>query len=406
MAFAKRSSRCVAPSQPRKRPSGSGRIVLKSLTAGLATVAIGFAAVVAVMCGGASLFAVISDARSGTRSTLASLQRPERLASADAPARKAATAAGRSPYSSEQMYKTPVLEPLGSLALVIPASLSVSEEPSGDPPYTGSVDPFASRFAGVQADLQVASADPDDNPLSSDNGRSSPRARTRVASLAPTDGLKIGTARGADAAGRSSAASAGAELPPRTPDTASVRGLSTAAAFADVGALPLPPRRPRLASLTPMDDLGVTPDDEHRHKTAIYDIKAQVVYLPNGERLEAHSGLGEFMDNPRFVRLKNRGATPPHVYDLTLRETLFHGVRAIRLTPVGDGLMFGRDGILAHSYMLGPSGQSNGCISFRDYPRFLRAYLQGEVDRIVVVTHLDKPPAFARRGLRRTANAL
>jgi hypothetical protein len=50
--------------------------------------------------------------------------------------------------------------------------------------------------------------------------------------------------------------------------------------------------------------------------------------------------------------------------------------------------MFGRDGMLAHSYMLGPNGQSNGCVSFKDYPAFLRAYLKGEVDRLVVVPHL------------------
>ena len=69
--------------------------------------------------------------------------------------------------------------------------------------------------------------------------------------------------------------------------------------------------------------------------------------------------------------------------------------------------MFNRDGILAHSYMLGPSGQSNGCVSFKDYPKFLRAYLRGEIDRIVVVSRLTKPPAFAaaRPGVR-SANAL
>lgn len=50
--------------------------------------------------------------------------------------------------------------------------------------------------------------------------------------------------------------------------------------------------------------------------------------------------------------------------------------------------MFGRDGILAHSYMLGPSGQSNGCVSFRNYPAFLHAFLKGEVNRLVVVEHL------------------
>ena len=68
------------------------------------------------------------------------------------------------------------------------------------------------------------------------------------------------------------------------------------------------------------------------------------------------------------------------------------GVRAIRLVPVGDGKMFGRDGLLAHSYMLGPNGESNGCVSFSDYPAFLDAYLKGEVDRLVVVEHLAIAP--------------
>jgi ribosomal protein L21E len=38
-----------------------------------------------------------------------------------------------------------------------------------------------------------------------------------------------------------------------------------------------------------------------------------------------------------------------------------------------------------HSYMLGPNGDSNGCISIKDYDRFLKAYNNGEVTRIVVV---------------------
>jgi len=123
-------------------------------------------------------------------------------------------------------------------------------------------------------------------------------------------------------------------------------------------------------------------------RTAVYDIAAHIVYLPNGERLEAHSGLGDKMDNPRYVNVRMRGATPPNVYDLKLREELFHGVRAIRLTPVDEDKMFGRDGILAHTYMLGPNGQSNGCVSFRDYDKFLNAFLKGQVDRMVVVASL------------------
>ncbi|MFD1302926.1 tlde1 domain-containing protein [Methylobacterium marchantiae] len=120
--------------------------------------------------------------------------------------------------------------------------------------------------------------------------------------------------------------------------------------------------------------------------TAIYDISASTVTLPSGELLEAHSGLGQHMDNPRLVHVRMRGATPPGTYDLTEREALFHGVRALRLTPQGgSAAIHGRDGILAHTYMLGPSGASNGCVVFRDYNRFLQAYLRGEVRRLVVV---------------------
>ena len=100
------------------------------------------------------------------------------------------------------------------------------------------------------------------------------------------------------------------------------------------------------------------------------------------------------------------GATPPNTYALTLRESLFHGVQAIRLTPVSEANMFDRDGILAHTYMLGPSGQSNGCVSFRDYQKFLRAYQRGEINRIVVVPKLASPPASFARGNARSANAL
>lgn len=122
-------------------------------------------------------------------------------------------------------------------------------------------------------------------------------------------------------------------------------------------------------------------------RTAVYDIEGKVVIMPNGQRLEAHSGLGSHMDDPRFVHVRMRGATPPNVYNLRLRESLFHGVRAIRLTPVDNRKMFGRDGILAHTYMLGPRGDSNGCVSFKDYNAFLNAFLRGEVTRLVVVAN-------------------
>jgi hypothetical protein len=185
--------------------------------------------------------------------------------------------------------------------------------------------------------------------------------------------------------------------------------VSALAAIPDeVAAKPLPQARPRLASLPSLSNPAIAPENDPRaSRTAIYDITAKTVYLPGGERLEAHSGLGPLMDDPRQVHKKMHGATPPNTYKLTMREALFHGVRALRMTPIGEGRMYNRDGILAHSYMLGPSGQSNGCVSFKDYPRFLRAYLRGEVDRIVVVVRLDKPPAhYARANARSTGSAL
>ena len=130
----------------------------------------------------------------------------------------------------------------------------------------------------------------------------------------------------------------------------------------------------------------VSPAPESVAGTAVYDISARTVTLPSGEVLEAHSGLGEAMDNPRFVHVRMRGSTPPGTYDLTERERLFHGVRAIRLNPVGgSAAIHGRDGLLAHTYMLRQPGASNGCVSFRDYNRFLQAFLRGEVRRLVVV---------------------
>jgi hypothetical protein len=124
--------------------------------------------------------------------------------------------------------------------------------------------------------------------------------------------------------------------------------------------------------------------------TAVYDISARKVYMPDGTKLEAHSGLGSRLDNPAYAHEKMRGVTPPHIYDLKPREALFHGVAALRLTPVGgEGAIHGRTGLLAHTYMLGPNGDSNGCVSFRDYNKFLQAYRNGEVKRLIVVAKLD-----------------
>jgi hypothetical protein len=125
-------------------------------------------------------------------------------------------------------------------------------------------------------------------------------------------------------------------------------------------------------------------------ETAVYDITAHTVYLPDGSKLEAHSGLGDNMDDPRSQKVRMRGVTPPHIYMLKPRESLFHGVAALRLTPIGgEDAIFGRDGLLAHTFMLGSSGASNGCVSFRDYNAFLNAYRNQGIRKLAVVARVE-----------------
>lgn len=157
----------------------------------------------------------------------------------------------------------------------------------------------------------------------------------------------------------------------------------------------------KLASLTPDSGLFRRGPDlaalGYDSRTAVYDISARAVYLPSGIALEAHSGMGSLKDNPDHVQKPNVGATPPATYDLKPRERLFHGVRALRMIPTEDSDTLGRVGLLTHSYMLGPNGDSNGCVSIKYYDRFLKAYDNGEINRLVVVPSLSNGASASRR---------
>lgn len=145
------------------------------------------------------------------------------------------------------------------------------------------------------------------------------------------------------------------------------------------------------ASIAPKEQnpmLGGAPPYER--DTAVYDITAKTVYLPDGTKLEAHSGLGSNLDDPRSSKIRMRGVTPPHIYTLKPREALFHGVPALRLTPVGgESAIYGRDGLLAHTFMLGPNGDSNGCVSFKDYYAFLDAYRNKGIRKLAVLARVE-----------------
>jgi hypothetical protein len=157
----------------------------------------------------------------------------------------------------------------------------------------------------------------------------------------------------------------------------------------------------KLASLTPDSGLfGKAPDLAalgYDSRTAVYDISAKALYLPSGVALETHSGMGALMDDPEHVDQRMVGATPPATYDLKPREKLFHGIRALRMTPAEGTSALGRVGLLTHSFMLGPRGDSNGCVSIKDYDRFMKAYDNGEFNRLVVVPSLSGSATASQR---------
>jgi len=214
-------------------------------------------------------------------------------------------------------------------------------------------------------------------------------ARTATAA---TSGIPLPKPRPvlADLDGPASTAVAQSETPPATDHRTLLDKLS--------GLLP----RIRLASLTPDSglyhrgpDLAALGFDK---STAVYDISAKAVYLPDGVALEAHSGIGNLRDDPAHVNQHMLGATPPAVYELKPREKLFHGVPALRMTPTDGSSIFGRSGLLVHPFMLGPEGDSNGFVSIKYYERFLKAYNDGEINRLVVVPNLNNAVSASQRG--------
>jgi hypothetical protein len=69
------------------------------------------------------------------------------------------------------------------------------------------------------------------------------------------------------------------------------------------------------------------------------------------------------------------------------------------MIPVDDNATLGRSGLLAHSYMLGANGDSNGCVSIKDYEKFLKAFNNGEIKRLVVVPNLGDSASAARKSV-------
>jgi hypothetical protein len=292
-----------------------------------------------------------------------------------APATEAAPSMATAPPENVPLPpKREVSEPAEGAPLPPPRPAELEEPASTPAPVRHSAEPSVTTAA--------APATPTDNRTFIE----------KLFGLAPHSGTASGPALGyaapeTSAIGRSSAASTLSEPHPApavafaAPESSAVgRGATTSS---------LPGRGGGFGSWFGFTRSAPSPTSlGYDQYTAIYDLSAHTVYLPNGTRLEAHSGLGDRLDDPNHVNERMRGATPPHLYELEPREASFHGVQALRLTPIGGGDIFGRAGLLAHTYMLGPNGDSNGCVSFKDYDAFLRAYQNGEIRKLAVVARL------------------
>nr|WP_316654828.1 DUF2778 domain-containing protein [uncultured Gellertiella sp.] len=127
-------------------------------------------------------------------------------------------------------------------------------------------------------------------------------------------------------------------------------------------------------------------------KVAIYDVSNATVYLPDGTKLRAHSGIGNMRDNPRYENVAMRGPTPAGTYRLSMREKRFYGVEAIRMTSIDGRDPKNRTGLLTHTNLLRGRIGSHGCVAFQDYQPFLRAFKRGQISTLVVVPELPSSP--------------
>lgn len=123
-------------------------------------------------------------------------------------------------------------------------------------------------------------------------------------------------------------------------------------------------------------------------RVAIYDVSNATVYMPDGTKLRAHSGIGKMRDNPRYEHVKMTGPTPAGIYRLKMRERRFHGVEAIRMTSIDGRDPKNRTGLLTHTNLLRGQKGSHGCVAFQNYEPFLNAFKRGHINMMVVVPEL------------------
>ena len=190
------------------------------------------------------------------------------------------------PSEMFQMRPATALEPLDRSAL---AALQAKWRDARDELTQGLASSDWRRGIGPQS----AGAVPESKPATAANDIPLPRSRpaaadVQLASADPAQSLP--------------------PAPPRTEDRSMLQKLSD-----------LLPGKMSLASLTPFQrgpDLAALGYD---NQTAVYDISAHAVYMPNGMTLEAHSGIGHLRDDPEHVATDDQRAIAEPLADVPER---------------------------------------------------------------------------------------
>ncbi len=112
--------------------------------------------------------------------------------------------------------------------------------------------------------------------------------------------------------------------------------------------------------------------------TAVYDLMAHTVFLPDGSRLEAHSGLGPLGTIPP-MSWKRTGARRRrmNMNSRCARACSTACRRCGSIPSAGRMRSMAAPGCSPTPTCWGPDGDSNGCVSFKNYDAFLAAFQSG-----------------------------
>lgn len=139
---------------------------------------------------------------------------------------------------------------------------------------------------------------------------------------------------------------------------------------------------PRRSAKIPMLG-GSLPGDR---QTAVYDISAHTVYLPDGTRPEAHPARPKLDDRACCVRRDDWKVTPPHIYESRRRAKRCSMAcsRLVAHAIGGEDKIFGCRPPRITTYMLGSNGDPMAVCRSRITAAVFNAYRNHGIRRLAV----------------------